>query len=375
MDASGDIQHLIQWTAATASIDENNTTIALTATLNVASNSIITSDITLDGTAIPDEDYRLTTETLSFMAGDTTDTITITILDDSIVEQDETIILTMGQPANAELGAITIHTITIKDNDLSMPIVNWTSEVLAIDEDSGSVTITATLSEVNALSDVSIDYIVSGTSDSADHGATNGTLTIPSGNTVATILFTITDDTLVEQTETLIITMDGLTNAEPGVITVHTISIKDNDAATTDLSHFSAVYSKTTGSSCLYAGKVFINGEKAVDEEDEVGIFVDDESGGEMLIGADKVKEIEQGYSGYYTFEIYGDNPETTVKDGAKVDDALIIKVWDQSTDTEYTLSDSDFQTESISGLEQPQIPLIWDSSHKDKSFGLLNLN
>ncbi|ETR66641.1 MAG: hypothetical protein OMM_12531 [Candidatus Magnetoglobus multicellularis str. Araruama] len=93
-----------------------------------------------------------------------------------------------------------------------------------------------------------------------------------------------------------------------------------------DLSHFSAEYPKTTGSSCLYAGKVFINDEKAIDGEDEVGVFVDDGNGGEMLIGADNVKEIAPGYSGYYTFEIYGDNANTDEKDGAKVDDVLISK-------------------------------------------------
>ncbi|KPA14481.1 conserved hypothetical protein, secreted, partial [Candidatus Magnetomorum sp. HK-1] len=37
---------------------------------------------------------------------------------------------------------------------------------------------------------------------------------------------------------------------------------------------------------CDIAGKVYINGEPAVDNEDEVAVFVSDEEGGELLVGA-----------------------------------------------------------------------------------------
>ncbi|VAW27442.1 hypothetical protein MNBD_BACTEROID06-808, partial [hydrothermal vent metagenome] len=63
-------------------------------------------------------DFTLANGTLTIMAGATVGTITITdIIDDTMVEGDETVIITLLNPTNATLGASTEHTYTITDND------------------------------------------------------------------------------------------------------------------------------------------------------------------------------------------------------------------------------------------------------------------
>ena len=59
---------------------------------------------------------------------------------------------------------------------------------------------------------VVVDYIVGGTATAEDHSAQDGTITIPAGSTAATIAIQTTDDDVLEEDETLIVT---LTDASP----------------------------------------------------------------------------------------------------------------------------------------------------------------
>ena len=54
---------------------------------------------------------------MTIPAENTTATITVTINDDTAVEGDETVVLTLGTPDVGTLGAVTQHTLTITDND------------------------------------------------------------------------------------------------------------------------------------------------------------------------------------------------------------------------------------------------------------------
>ncbi|GIS26218.1 MAG: hypothetical protein CM15mP127_05910 [Gammaproteobacteria bacterium] len=61
---------------------------------------------------------HLTDGTLTISAGASSGTITIaSIVDDSIDEANETVVLTLSSPSNATLGSDSIHTYTITDND------------------------------------------------------------------------------------------------------------------------------------------------------------------------------------------------------------------------------------------------------------------
>jgi uncharacterized repeat protein (TIGR01451 family) len=62
-------------------------------------------------------DYATTIGTLQFAAGETSKTISIPIVDDALVEGNETFSLTLSNPQGATLGITSSATITIQDND------------------------------------------------------------------------------------------------------------------------------------------------------------------------------------------------------------------------------------------------------------------
>src|SRR5690606_8331826 len=99
--------------------------------------------------------------TISIAALSTTGTVSFNVVNDNLDENDETVILTMGSPTNATLGAVTAQTVTLTDNDPA-PTVNFSAASQSGGESDGSVTVTATISAVSAL-DISVPYTVSGT--------------------------------------------------------------------------------------------------------------------------------------------------------------------------------------------------------------------
>ncbi len=127
-----------------------------------------------------------------------------------------------------------------------------------------------------------------------------------------------------------------------------------------------------------YAGRVTINGTDAADGEDEIGVFVSDGFGGEMLIGACVMGEI---VGGYYFVAAYEDDSTTLEKDGAYDGEELIFKVWDKSEDKEYAVPPSfdymfyeeDSEENPEWKLLEPLFPPVWENGTLI-GFGFLNL-
>jgi len=69
------------------------------------------------GTATAGADYNLSDGALTFDPGQTTKTIELSIVDDTSVEDAETVVITLSDPTNATLGTNTEHTYTIVDNE------------------------------------------------------------------------------------------------------------------------------------------------------------------------------------------------------------------------------------------------------------------
>ena len=90
--------------------------LAFTVTLSRAASSTVTVDYaTVDGTATAGADYRATSGTLTFTAGDTSKTINVAVLDDSHDEARETLAVTLSNAAGAR----------IADGNATGTIENW----------------------------------------------------------------------------------------------------------------------------------------------------------------------------------------------------------------------------------------------------------
>ena len=146
-------------------------------------------------------------------------------------EVNETVIVTLSNPSNANPGSTLVHTYTITDND-SAPVVDFNSTSSSGAESTSSKALTVDLSAASG-QNVTVDYAVTGTATGSgtDYTLANGTLTISAGSTSGTITIAgIVNDSLDEANETVIVTLSNPSNASLGSDSVHTYTITDNDS-------------------------------------------------------------------------------------------------------------------------------------------------
>ena len=110
---------VVDFNVTSSSGVESVSSAGLTVDLSAVSNQNVTVDYAVTGTATGSgTDYTLANGTLTISAGATSGTITIAgIIDDTLDEANETVIVTLSNPSNATLGTDKVHTFTITDND------------------------------------------------------------------------------------------------------------------------------------------------------------------------------------------------------------------------------------------------------------------
>lgn len=214
---------------STVSIAENGGSVTLTATLDETSSSTVTVPYTVSGTATT-TDHDLTAGNITITAGSLTGTTSIGITDDTINEPDETIIVTMGTPTNAVTGTLTTQTITITDNSDATPTVSLSLGQNNMLEAGDSATVIATLSAVSGYT-VSTTLSFSGTAtNGTDYTAgSSGIIAIPAGSTTSSITLTAIEDNLFEGDETIVMTVNSITNATESGTQEITLTLNDND--------------------------------------------------------------------------------------------------------------------------------------------------
>ena len=109
---------VVSFAMASQSDDEDTGIMIVRVQLDHSTGSDVTVPFTLGGSATGGgTDYSISASPVIISAGDTWENITITVVDDADIESDETVIITMGSPTNANLGAPSEHTATIVDDD------------------------------------------------------------------------------------------------------------------------------------------------------------------------------------------------------------------------------------------------------------------
>ena len=154
---------VVDFNATSSNGAESTSSKALTVDLSAASGQDVTVDYAVTGTATGSgTDYTLANGTLTISAGATSGTITIaSIVDDSITEGNETVIVTLSSPSNATLGSDDAHTYTITDND-SVPVVDFNTTSSSGAESTSSTALTVDLS-ASSTQNITVDYAVTGT--------------------------------------------------------------------------------------------------------------------------------------------------------------------------------------------------------------------
>ena len=228
--------------------DSGSTNLTFTVTLSKASTQQVTvrySDGTT-GTATSGTDYTaITGGALTFAAGTTSQTFDVSVTGDTTEETNETVVVTLSNPANATISTATGTGTIVNDDGVTVSIESSEFSPRVTEGDSGSATLTftVTLSKASTervtvdYADVTVDYAgdpffrtaTSGTDYVAIAG---GTLTFEAGTTSQTLDVSVTDDVLNEHSERVIVALSNATNA-----TISTATgrgwILDNDAIPT----------------------------------------------------------------------------------------------------------------------------------------------
>ncbi|ACL76817.1 Calx-beta domain-containing protein [Ruminiclostridium cellulolyticum] len=207
---------------------------AFIVSLSQASDEYITVDYTTsDGSAKSPKDYTSASGTLTIAKGETSGTIEIDVLNDTLDEYDENFSLTINNPVGAELGTSSSVKCTIKDDDAAPDIVISNAAVDEVDLGNNTKLIFDVKLSAESEKTVTVNYSTAdGTATQGlDYTATNGTLIFSPGETgPQQIQVTVLGDDLLEPSETVSLNLTA-TNANKPDYTA-TGTIKDNDKAT-----------------------------------------------------------------------------------------------------------------------------------------------
>jgi hypothetical protein len=206
------------------------TTGQYTVTRTGATTAALTVSYAVTGTATAGSDYAALTGSVQIPVGAASATITVTPIDDLLVEPDETVIATLGANAAYTVGAASSATVTIQSNDVALPTVTIAAtDAIATEAGltTGQYTVTRTGATTAALT---VNYTVGGTATAgSDYVTLPGSVQIPAGATSATITVTPIDDTAVEPAETVVVTLGANAAYTLGAAASATVTIQSND--------------------------------------------------------------------------------------------------------------------------------------------------
>jgi len=228
----------LRLSAPTYSVAENGGSATITITRSGGSAGAVGVTLaTSNGTATAPADYTAVSQTVSFAAGDTANkTVSIPIVDDALVEGNETVNVTVSAPTGgATLGTPSTAMLTITDNDVASPgTLQLSAPTYSVAENGGSATITITRAGGSAGA-VGVTLATSnGTATApADYTAVSQTVSFAAGDTANKMVsIPIVDDALVEGNETVNVTVSAPTGgATLGTSSTAVLTITDNDVA------------------------------------------------------------------------------------------------------------------------------------------------
>ncbi|WP_281226885.1 Calx-beta domain-containing protein [Flavobacterium aquiphilum] len=201
-----------------------------TVSLDVASSVDTVVNVTTTSGTAGTSDYTSVTTTVTIPAGQTSVTVSVPTTDDVIDEPSENFTLTGTVTSANTTNTTTTGTATINDNDAT-PTASIVASIANASEPSTNGQFTVTLT--NPIStDTKVTYTVTGTAtNGTDYAMITNTVTIPANSLSTTIPVTVTDDSILEGNETVIITLNTTDNGVTVNTTSATVTIGDNEVA------------------------------------------------------------------------------------------------------------------------------------------------
>ncbi|MDB6024303.1 MAG: Calx-beta domain protein, partial [Verrucomicrobiales bacterium] len=195
----------------TYSVLESVTNVVVTVTRIGGTNFASSVAVAVNGgTASNSVDYSFTGVTLGFSPGQITNSFSVAVIDDLLIEGNETVSLTLLNAVNAVLGNQPVSILTLVDNDIG---VGFISTNYVVNEKATNAIITLARHGA-ATNSVSVTIITANGTATAgqDYAAVNQTVTWGNGDLAnKTILIPIAADGVVEGGETVNLSLTNVT--------------------------------------------------------------------------------------------------------------------------------------------------------------------
>ncbi len=216
-------------------------TTTVTATLSAASSQDVTVVLGFGGTATNVTDYTRSGSQIVITAGNTSGSITLTAVQDTRDQANETIVVDITEVTNGTESGSQQVTATITDDD-AQPTVALDISAAMLAEAGGTSTVTATLSAASSF-DVTVELGFGGSATiDSDYIRSNTQIVIAAGNTTGSITLTAVQDTFGEENETIAVEILSVTNGtESGTQAVTGTIVSDDTEVSVEVSPSSVI--------------------------------------------------------------------------------------------------------------------------------------
>ncbi|MBI2440801.1 MAG: hypothetical protein HYV35_05455 [Lentisphaerae bacterium] len=245
MFVDNDGRGTIQFSSSSYNVNEDAGIVTILATRIGGSSGPASVDYaTADGMASAGQDYTSHSGALSWPDGDASSkTITVTITDDSLDENNETFTVTLSNATGARLGLPSSTTVTLVDND-NPPAgeIRLAETNIVVNEDVVNIELKIIRTNGN-YGVVSVDYTNKGVTASAgvDYGVVTGQLTWVDGDVSDKVItIPVIDDTADESDEVFEIVLTNAVGTSIAGTNVASVTIVDNDYPPAGVLQFAA---------------------------------------------------------------------------------------------------------------------------------------
>ena len=208
-------------------VNEANNAVLTFALSDPSARSTSFSYSTLDGTALSSQDYTAASGIVTFLPGETIQTVEISLIDDAIDEEREAFTVALTDANNLVLDATSLQ-VFIDDNDDAPSLsISGTS----VSEGDGQATLAVAL-DAESGKVITVDYrTISGTATvNSDFVIARETLTFSPGQTSKNINIQLINDAIRESEETFTVAIESAINASIDTNqNVANISVEDDD--------------------------------------------------------------------------------------------------------------------------------------------------
>lgn len=223
---------------------------------------VVTVSDTLEGNADPGTDYTfISPQTLTFPAGSAdgaTQVVSVTPIDDAILEGAKTVVL-RASATGAALGTED-HTVTFSEDDSAT--LEFSSSIITVSEDDGSVTVSVVLSVPGGgvlIDPVSAEVRVAAGGSALGSGTdftepVDAEVSFGEGSASGesqSVTFALVDDSLFEGDEVFMLQLSALMNGLAGATDTLTVTLEDDETGTVGFATDSSFAAESDGAQSI----------------------------------------------------------------------------------------------------------------------------